>query len=114
MAVPRSELYSYLSRFCRQAARSHRSRRVDIETPRGIAKIAGARDVVSFTNCARLVPGELHDHPLGHVGPHEVAHRGATKIVRDAAGAAGGHASLTPRFVEPALGVPLTVFWPFV
>ena len=45
-----------------------------------ISQVATADDVVSLKDRARLVAGELHGHPLGDAGAHEVPNGGSTTI----------------------------------
>lgn len=60
-----------------------------VESPRGLAQIAVADDVISLEDRARLVARELHRHALRDAAADEVADRGAPQVVGDSARAAG-------------------------
>lgn len=62
-----------------------RTGRVHVESPRRVAEIARAHDVVALEDRAGPVPGELHRHALGHAARTRFR-TAVQRIVRDVVG----------------------------
>jgi hypothetical protein len=69
---------------------------------RRLPQVSVAHDIITIEDATRLVAAQFHRHAFGDAGAHHVPDGRSAKVVRDAAGTAGGDPGAAPRVVEAA------------